>query len=89
MEKRINHEVKEPIDLFYFLLNTYSQSSKETLLRLLDNHPDIERLRGLPQQELAEIYCDAMATSMWAQGFGTQGKPQAAGQAVDATRPSA
>ena len=67
--------MKEPIDLFYFLLNTYSQSSKETLLRLLDKHPEIERLRGLPQPELAEIYCDATATTMWSKGFKTQGKP--------------
>jgi hypothetical protein len=31
-------------------------------------HPDIEDLRNKSQKEVAEIYCDCLATSIWNRG---------------------
>jgi hypothetical protein len=40
-------------------------AKKEALLEWMKTHPDIESLRTKPQNEVAEIYCDRMATSLW------------------------
>ena len=47
---------------------------KDALDRMKD-HPDIESLRIKPQKEVAEIYCDRMAASIWHRGQMTKEKP--------------
>jgi hypothetical protein len=38
---------------------------KEALLEWMKDHPDIVSLRTKPPNEVAEIYCDRMAVSLW------------------------
>lgn len=52
--------VKDPIELFDFFYETYSKSSKEKLLELMKNRPNIEKLKGEDQSELALIYCEGL-----------------------------
>lgn len=47
-----------PLDLFDFLFEIYKQTTKEKLLDLLKEHPDIDRLKGLDQEELAITFCE-------------------------------
>jgi hypothetical protein len=49
------------LDLAEFFFETYQHTSKEKLLEFLSDHPDIERLRGLSQRELAIIVCEQWA----------------------------
>ena len=52
--------LRELYDLFY---RRYGRAPKETLLKLMRDHVDIERLRQLSQRELAECYCQGLAYS--------------------------
>jgi len=56
--QEVGKEAKDPIALYDFFLSTYSQSSREKLLEFLAGAPDIERLKPLPQPELARIYAE-------------------------------
>lgn len=56
--QEVGKEAKDPIALYDFFLSTYSQSSREKLLEFLAGAPDIERLKSLPQPELARIYAE-------------------------------
>jgi hypothetical protein len=40
-------------------------TKKETSLEWMKSHPDIVSFQSKSQRELAEIYCDWMANSMW------------------------
>ena len=52
--------LQELYDLFY---RRYGRASKETLLNLLREDVDSERLRQLSQRELAESYCQGLVYS--------------------------
>jgi hypothetical protein len=52
--------LQELYDLFY---RRYGRASKETLLNLLREDVDSERLRQLSQRELAEFYCQGLVYS--------------------------
>ncbi len=47
-------------DWFY---RSYGETSKQTLLELMKDAVDIQRLRRLSQRELAEFYCQRLAYS--------------------------
>jgi hypothetical protein len=51
---------EELYDWFYY---SYGRTPKETLLELIRDDVDIERLRQLSQRELAEFYCQRLVYS--------------------------
>jgi len=55
---------KTDLDWFDFLWETYSSSTKEKLIELMDHAPDIERLKEMTQEDLADEYCVRMAGAM-------------------------
>lgn len=57
-----------PVDLYLWFLETYSKSSRDDLLRFMAGRPDIETLRQLSREELAEIFSEAMANGITARG---------------------
>jgi len=59
--------IDDPVDLYLRLLETYRNSSKETLLGFMSTRPDVVMLRELPREELAEIYCESLANAVAAQ----------------------
>lgn len=59
--------LKTPLDCFDFLAGSYFQTPREKLLEFMTEWPDFSRMKGLTQRELAELYCDRMATNMWAE----------------------
>ena len=54
--------VNTPLEMFDFLLNTYKDTPKDKLLDFMASHADIEHLKILSQEELAEIYCNRMTS---------------------------
>jgi hypothetical protein len=63
--KPIKKPLSKPLEWFDFFAQTYMTAKKEALLEWMKDHPDIESLRTKPQNEVAEIYCDRMAASIW------------------------
>ncbi|WP_449101979.1 YecA family protein [Pseudomonas extremaustralis] len=55
---------KTDLDWFDFLWETYSSSTKEKLIELMDHAPDIEQLKEMTQQDLADEYCARMVSAM-------------------------
>jgi hypothetical protein len=68
----VSKRIKTPLDAYDFAFETYSKTSREKLLDFMAAWPGIERLRTLPQTELAREYSAGIATMMWA----TLGKPK-------------
>lgn len=65
---------KTDLDWFNFLWETYSNTTKDTLIEFMGHASDIERLKTLTQKELATEYCARMAGVMLNQkGDGTHG----------------
>ena len=61
-----NKESSEhPLELFDFFFETYSNSTRENLLKWMANSGDYDRLEKLSQIQLAEEYCAGMAESAW------------------------
>ena len=56
-----SRQAKDPLDLYDFFFESYSRSSRDRLLAFMKDHPDIDSLSGLSQEELAIIYCERMA----------------------------
>jgi hypothetical protein len=52
--------LKNPLDLYDFLFDSYKHTPREKLLEFLAGAADLEQLRSLPQPELASIYCERM-----------------------------
>lgn len=59
--KRAKREIKDALDAYDFLYESYRHTSKERLLEFMRDHPDIGHLAGLQQENLAKIYCERMA----------------------------
>ncbi|WP_343605217.1 hypothetical protein [Roseateles sp.] len=57
---------KDPLDMFDFLLDTYGKSSKEKLLEFMAGAHDLDRLRTMSRDDLANEYCARMASSLMA-----------------------
>jgi hypothetical protein len=53
-----NRKAQDPIDLYDFFIMGYGKTPKERLLELMNNAPDLEKLKDLPQSELAMIFCE-------------------------------
>ncbi|MDD3183402.1 MAG: SEC-C metal-binding domain-containing protein [Alphaproteobacteria bacterium] len=51
-------KLEEPYELFEWMLESYKNTSKEKLLEFMKEHHDFENLRSMPQQDLAETYCE-------------------------------
>jgi hypothetical protein len=66
--KPINKPLTKPLELFDFFARSYMDAKKETLLDWMKEHPDIDSLTTKSQKEVAEIYCDRMATAVWHRG---------------------
>ena len=58
-------QINDPLDLYDFLLTSYSKTPKERLLELFAEAPDIAQLRDLSQPELASIYSERAAMNGW------------------------
>ncbi|MEX2181327.1 MAG: hypothetical protein WD771_04750 [Gemmatimonadaceae bacterium] len=56
-----SRRAKDALDLYDFFYESYSKSSRERLLEFMKDHPDIDLLSGLSQEELAITYCERMA----------------------------
>jgi hypothetical protein len=61
--RKTGAKAESPIDVFDFLYETYSKSTKEKLLEFLQGHPEIEKYAQLPQEELAIIYCELLVNA--------------------------
>lgn len=55
---------KTGLDWFDFFWETYSTTTKEILIKLMENSHDVERLREMTQEDLADEYCARMASAM-------------------------
>lgn len=64
--KQARKQIQDVYEGFEWLLNTYSKSSKETLLQLMKDAPNIKDLKLKDQNELALIYCEHMAPKIFA-----------------------
>lgn len=55
------------LDLYDFLMATYTKTPKAKLLEFMAGAPDIARLRELDHGDLASIYCERVAAAAFAQ----------------------
>jgi hypothetical protein len=60
-DEKSKKQLRDPLDLYDWLHKGYSSASKEQLLKLLKDAPDIEDLKRLSQKELASIFCERTA----------------------------
>lgn len=63
--KHVSKGIKEPLDAFDFVYETYSKSTRENLLEFMADWPQVDHLQTLDQQELAKFYAATVATQMW------------------------
>jgi hypothetical protein len=54
-----------PVELYDFFLASYRHTPKETLLGFVKAWPDQARLASLEQPELASLYAEGMAMTVW------------------------
>lgn len=64
-EKERGPVPRHPLELFDFVFQTYSQSTRENLMDWLSAHYPRTELESLSQIDLAELYSAGIATSMW------------------------
>jgi hypothetical protein len=64
--KHVSKGIKEPLEAFDFVYETYSKSTREKLLEFMAGWPKIEHMRKLDQKKLAEFYAATVATHIWA-----------------------
>ncbi|MBM4305134.1 MAG: hypothetical protein FJ123_00210 [Deltaproteobacteria bacterium] len=55
---KVPQKTETALELFDFIHESYRQTPRETLLRLLEEAPDIDQLRKQTQEELAVIYAE-------------------------------
>lgn len=63
VHQHVGKNLKEPIELYEWMLETYRKTPKEKLLEFMAGRPDISELRELSQIDLAKIYCEGCALS--------------------------
>ncbi|HUN24905.1 MAG TPA: hypothetical protein VMU67_01265 [Steroidobacteraceae bacterium] len=59
--------LKGPLELYDFFWESYRNTPKGRLLEFMAPRPDLPALSALPQQELAEIYCEGLVHGVLAQ----------------------
>ncbi|MCY1366308.1 hypothetical protein D9M69_532000 [compost metagenome] len=59
--------IEDPLQLFEFLLKTYSKSTREKLLEFMSVGSYAVDLKALSQPELAELYCERLALNFFVQ----------------------
>lgn len=62
--KEDGKQIDDPLELYDFTYKVYRQTSKEKLLEFMNGHPEMERLKAMPQTELAIIYCEGIVEQM-------------------------
>jgi hypothetical protein len=67
VRERSRH-VKSLVDLCHFFYETYKNTPRDKLLEWMSGAPDIERLRTLPQDDLAIIICERWAYNAFQTG---------------------
>ena len=60
------NRVDTTIEMYDFLWSSYCNTPKEKLLRLLEKAPDASELTQLDQPTLARLYCERLATQIFA-----------------------
>jgi len=60
---------KTMVDWCDFFYESYKETPREKLLEWMSAAPDIERLRTLPQEDLAIIFCERSAYSAFQSGI--------------------
>jgi hypothetical protein len=58
------HHTQDLRELYEWLVDSYRNASKETLLKLADGRPDIDRLRQLDRADLLLEVCEGMAATV-------------------------
>ncbi|MEI6002265.1 SEC-C domain-containing protein [Paraburkholderia bengalensis] len=61
-----NRKTESVLDLYDFLMESYSKTPKEKLLEFFADSPEIEALSALTQAELASLYCERTASHLFA-----------------------
>jgi hypothetical protein len=69
-------QVKDVLELYDFLFETYSKTPREKLLEFLASAHDVEELMLQDQATLASIYCERMASAMFAQRDASRPSPE-------------
>ena len=59
----------DPLDIYDFILNSYSHNTKEHLLKLMQDHPLVDSFKLLPQPAVARIYAEWITEGTIAQGM--------------------
>ena len=59
--------ISTPLEMYDFMMGSYSATTKEKLLEFMATAPDFDRLVGLSQPELARTYCERSAAAFFAQ----------------------
>lgn len=57
-------QIQDPLELYDFFLRTYSQSSRESLLKFMAEWPDLEDMQRLEQSALAKEYSKRSTASV-------------------------
>ena len=60
VKKHTREGIKDMLDLYDFFHEGYRKTPKQRLLELMNDAPDHERLKGLEQQELSDIYAERL-----------------------------
>lgn len=75
--KRAPKGIQTPMDMFDFLHQEFSKLSAEKLQEKMAAWPEPEKRVGMSQADLADHYCERMATKMWLDAENKKDKPAA------------
>lgn len=53
-----DNKAKDALELYDFFFGVYKNTLKEKLLEFLKGHPDIDKFKGMCQDDLAKLYCE-------------------------------
>jgi hypothetical protein len=56
----VSKNTNDPIDLYEFFINSHKETTREKLLEFMNNAPDIEDLKKLPDDELLFVYAERL-----------------------------
>lgn len=61
--KKHDNRSKDALDFYDFCYRNYKKTTKEKLLEFLKDHPNLDKFREMPQEELAKVYCEILTYS--------------------------
>jgi len=67
IKRDTGQKMRDPLDFYDFSRPVYGKTPKEKLLEFMEGASDIEHLKTLSQSELADIYCERLADSVYRQ----------------------